>query len=106
MYKRQAALGKELGMRVHGGFSLNIFNTSALCWFAEFGLEDVELSFELTLPQVSAIGGTLPRGLVTYGSCLLYTSNGLAQNFNHEPDVFRFHRNIPFCIVFYVACYT
>ena len=62
-----AALGKELGMRVHGGFSLNIFNTSALCWFAEFGLEDVELSFELTLPQVSAIGGTLPRGLVTYG---------------------------------------
>ena len=62
-----AALGKELGMRVHGGFSINIFNTSALCWFAEFGLEYVELSFELSLPQVSAVGGTLPRGLVTYG---------------------------------------
>ena len=62
-----AAVAKELGMRIHGGFSLNITNTAALEWYSDFGLTDTELSFELTLAQAAAIGGGMPRGLLLYG---------------------------------------
>ena len=62
-----ARLGKEAGLVVHGGFSLNVTNTQALEWYREFGLADLELSFELTLRQASRVGGTLPRGLLLYG---------------------------------------
>lgn len=62
-----AQLGKECGFAVHGGFSLNATNTQALEWYREFGVKDLELSFELTLRQAARIGGTLPRGLLLYG---------------------------------------
>ena len=62
-----AQLGKECGFAVHGGFSLNVTNTQALEWYREFGLRDLELSFELTLRQAAHIGGALPRGLLLYG---------------------------------------
>ena len=62
-----AQLGKEAGFAVHGGFSLNVTNTRSLEWYGEFGLRDLELSFELTLKQASRIGGELPRGLLLYG---------------------------------------
>ncbi len=76
-----AALGRELGMTVHGGFSLNITNTAALAWYEEFGLADAELSFELTLAQAAAIGGELPRGLMLYGrQPLMLTRNCPAAN--------------------------
>ena len=76
-----AALGRELGMDVHGGFSLNITNTAALEWYREFGLADTELSFELTLAQAAAIGGELPRGLLLYGRLpLMLTRNCPAAN--------------------------
>ncbi|HHV32155.1 MAG TPA: U32 family peptidase [Clostridiales bacterium] len=69
-----AALGKELGLNVHGGFSLNITNSAALAWYTEFGLADTELSFELTLQQAANIGGELPRGLLLYGRLPLMLS--------------------------------
>lgn len=62
-----AALAAELGMTVHGGFSLNVTNTAALGWWRDFGLADTELSFELTAAQAAALGDRLPRGLVLYG---------------------------------------
>ncbi len=62
-----ARLALDAGMRVHGGFSLNIFNTAALEWYAALGLADAELSFELKLGQAAGIGGSLPRGLLVYG---------------------------------------
>ncbi len=62
-----AQIAMETGLRVHGGFSLNITNTEALEWYREFGLADTELSFELTLAQAARIGGKLPRGLLLYG---------------------------------------
>lgn len=76
-----AQLAKPFGFTVHGGFSLNIFNTEALKWYTEFGLADTELSFELTLPQASHIGGTLKRGLLLYGRLpLMLTRNCPAAN--------------------------
>lgn len=62
-----AQLALDVGLQVHGGFSLNITNTEALEWYREFGLQDAELSFELKLSQAEHIGGKMPRGLLLYG---------------------------------------
>lgn len=51
------ALCKELGVSAHGGFSLNVFNTECLRFFEEFGLDDTELSFELTGDEIRGLGG-------------------------------------------------
>lgn len=76
-----AALAKEMGMAVHGGFSLNMTNSAALQWYADFGLADAELSVELSLRAVSLLGGELPRGLVLYGRLpLMLTRNCPAAN--------------------------
>ncbi|TGJ77000.1 putative protease YdcP precursor [Caproiciproducens galactitolivorans] len=76
-----AELGKELGLTVHGGFSLNITNTAAIEWYRQYGLSDAELSFELTLGQAAEIGGELPRGLILYGRLpLMLTRNCPAAN--------------------------
>ncbi len=60
-------LAKELGFTVHGGFGLNITNTASLEWAKEYGIADTELSFELTKEQINALGGSLPRGIISYG---------------------------------------
>lgn len=62
-----AALARELGAELHGGFSLNITNTSSLRWLEDLHFSSAELSFELTLEQCAALGGDIPRGIVAYG---------------------------------------
>lgn len=70
------ALTRRLGMISHGGFGLNLFNTPALEWAEAFGLADAEVSFELTLEQMKKLGGTLPRGIFSYGRLpLMLTRN-------------------------------
>ena len=71
----------EEGLTVHGGFSLNIANSSALEWYRRLGLADAELSFELTLTQIARIGGEFSRGLAVYGRLpLMLTRNCPAAN--------------------------
>ncbi len=60
-------MAKELGFTIHGGFGLNITNTESLLWAEETGLADTELSFELTKIQIDALGGNIPRGIISYG---------------------------------------
>ena len=60
-------LALDCGFTVHGGFSLNITNTRALEFYRSLGVQDAELSFELTLREASRIGGAVPRGLFLYG---------------------------------------
>ena len=60
-------LARELGLSIHGGFSLNAVNTAALEWLEQLGLEDTELSLELTLAQARHLGGNIPRGIQLYG---------------------------------------
>ena len=70
------ALAQETDLFIHGGFSLNIFNTASVEWCEDNGLSDVELSFELTAEQARRIGGRLPRGLIAYGRLpLMLTRN-------------------------------
>ena len=58
---------KKLGLTLHGGFGLNLVNTYDLLWAEEYGLTDVELSFELTFKRISQLGGSVPRGIISYG---------------------------------------
>ncbi len=70
-------------MRVHGGFGLNLVNTFDLLWAQEYGIEDVELSFELTFERINRLGGTIPRGIITYGYLpLMLTVNCPAKSEN------------------------
>ncbi len=58
---------KKLGYRLHGGFGLNLVNTEDLLWAEEYGVEDVELSFEITFERINRLGGNIPRGIISYG---------------------------------------
>lgn len=58
---------KRLGFRLHGGFGLNLVNTYDLLWAEEYGITDVELSFELTFEQINRLGGSIRRGVISYG---------------------------------------
>lgn len=60
-------LAKKLGLTMHGGFGLNFANTYDLLWAEEYGITDAELSFELTFDRINALGGRIPRGIITYG---------------------------------------
>lgn len=72
---------KRLDMDIHGGFGLNIANTQSLLWAQKQGLLDTEVSFELTLEQISRLGGTIPIGIISMGRLpLMLTRNCPAQN--------------------------
>ncbi len=60
-------LAKESGLTVHGGFGLNLVNTFDLLWAEEYGICDVELSFELTFSRINRLGGNIDRGIISYG---------------------------------------
>ncbi len=68
-----AAIGAELGFRLHGGFTLNIFNSLS----AETApTDDIILSPELTAEQISEISCKKPMGAVIYGRLpLMLTRN-------------------------------
>ena len=71
-----AALALRLGMSVHGGFSLNVFNSQSLDFLEKAGLEDTEVSIELTAKQIARLGGTIRRGVAAYGHLpLMITRN-------------------------------
>ena len=55
------------GMVPYGGFGLNITNTASIEEFEGLGLAGTELSFELTLGRIAALGGKMPRGVIVYG---------------------------------------
>ena len=58
---------RSLEMTLHGGFGLNIVNTYDLLWAQEYGLKSVELSLELTFERINRLGGTVDRGIISYG---------------------------------------
>ena len=60
-------LGKRLELEVHGGFGLNVVNTPALLAYQADGLSSMTVSFELAMAKILALGGSIPRGIVSYG---------------------------------------
>ena len=61
-------LGKDLSLKVYGGFGLNITNSPALTSLEDLDLLALTVSFEISMKQVKGLGGKMPRGIVTYGS--------------------------------------
>lgn len=71
-----AAAALEADFTVHGGSSLNIFNTHSLAYYQGLGLQDSEVSIELTSEQINRLGGSIPRGIAAYGHLpLMITRN-------------------------------
>ncbi|WP_040195539.1 U32 family peptidase [Candidatus Soleaferrea massiliensis] len=60
-------IGRELNYRLHGGFGLNVTNARSLEVYRRLGLEDMTLSFELSMLQISAMEKHLPAGILCYG---------------------------------------
>ncbi len=63
----QLEQAKALGLTLHGGYSLNIFNSLALEEYAKLGLADATLSYELKLRQIADMRACLPCGILAYG---------------------------------------
>ena len=58
---------QNAGMKCFGGFGLNVTNTLSLRTLEQLGLSGAELSFELTLAQIAALGADIPRAVMIYG---------------------------------------
>ncbi|MBQ9898944.1 MAG: U32 family peptidase, partial [Ruminococcus sp.] len=70
------ALGRRLGMRLHGSFTLNAFNSYSAEFLRSLGLEDCVFSFEATSAQMSSVRTSLPLGAAVYGRLpLMLTRN-------------------------------
>ena len=61
------ALGRRLSLAVHGGYGLNSTNTESVRFYEGQRLASLTLSFELSMRAIKSLGGTLPRGIVSYG---------------------------------------
>ena len=60
-------IAKNLGFTLHSGFGMNFVNTLDLLWAEKYGIKDAELSFELDFKRINALGGNIPRGIISYG---------------------------------------
>ncbi len=70
------AVGRALGMKLHGSFTLNVYNSYSAEYLREFGLEDCIISIEATLPLIAKVRTSLPTGAVVYGRLpLMLTRN-------------------------------
>lgn len=70
------AIGKELGFRLHGSFTLNIYNSCSAAFMKELGLEDVVFSVEARLGELNSVRADIPVGAVVCGRLpLMLTRN-------------------------------
>lgn len=60
-------LAKQFGFIVHGSFALNVMNSYTLEALHRFGVEDTELSIELSNTEIKNICGPIKQGIVAYG---------------------------------------
>ena len=75
------AIGRTLGMKLHGSFTLNVYNSYSADKLQSLGLEDCVFSIEATLPQIAEIRTSLPVGAVVYGRLpLMLTRNCPVKN--------------------------
>ena len=72
---------REAGMRIHGDFGLNIFNSAAMNDLQRMEFASACLSFEMTLPQIRDISKAVPTEIFAYGRLpLMITEHCLMKN--------------------------
>ena len=75
---------REAGMRIHGDFGLNIYNSTAMNVLRGLELASATASFEMTLPQIRDLSKAVDTELIAYGrlslmvteQCLIRGRNG------------------------------
>lgn len=98
------AIGRELGMRLHGSFTLNVYNSYSAEYLRSLGFEDCVVSIEATAEQFAKMRTVLALGAVVYGrlplmltrNCPIKNEVGCARCTGHLTD--RTGRRLP------VAC--
>ena len=72
---------REAGLRIHGDFGLNIFNSASMEVLKNLELASATASFELTLPQIRDLSKTVNTELICYGRLpLMLTEQCLMKN--------------------------
>ena len=72
---------REVGMRLHGDFGLNLYNSQAMAVARELELSSATISFEMTLPQIRDLSKAVPTELIAYGRLpLMVTEHCLIKN--------------------------
>ena len=72
---------REAGMRIHGDFGLNIFNSASMNLLKELELSSATVSFEMTLPQIRDLSKAVNTELIAYGRLpLMVTEHCLMKN--------------------------
>ena len=98
------AIGRALGMKLHGSFTLNVYNSYSAEFLRSLGLEDCVVSIEATAEQFAKMRTALTLGAVIYGrlplmltrNCPIKNEVGCARCTGHLTD--RTGRKLP------VAC--
>ena len=72
---------REAGMRIHGDFGLNIYNSSSMNVLRSLELASATVSFEMTLPQIRDLSKAVNAELIAYGRLpLMVTEHCLIRN--------------------------
>ncbi len=72
---------REAGMRIHGDFGLNIYNSTSLHLMKLLEVTSATVSFEATLPQIRDMGKAVKTELIAYGRLpLMLTEHCLIRN--------------------------
>lgn len=67
---------RDMGLKMHGGFGLNVTNTMSLKALSALGVKDATASFEMKLTQINTMGDYLDYGMIIYGRLpLMLTRN-------------------------------
>ena len=71
---------REAGMRIHGDFGLNIYNSSSMNVLRSLELSSATVSFEMTMPQIRDLSKAVNAELIAYGRLpLMVTEHCLIQ---------------------------
>lgn len=72
---------REAGMRIHGDYGLNIFNSSSMNMMKKMELESATASFEMTLPQIRDLSKAVNTEILIFGRLpLMVTEHCLIRN--------------------------
>ena len=63
----QIRLAKQKGFGIRGDFGLNIYNSHAMHYLRQQGIESQMASFEMTLPQLRDLSKAVPVEVLVYG---------------------------------------
>ena len=77
----QMRLAKQKGFGVRGDFGLNVYNSRAMEYLRERGIESQLVSFEMTLPQIRDLSKEVPVEMLVYGRLpLMLMENCIIKN--------------------------